>query len=105
MTFGSFLESWRLPGTLLGGLGESLGTFFGVWAAPWATFSDIGGSLGDLLAPNGSQNRLFWILDGFWSPFWEAFGSPGGVWEVIWELFGGLWEVFGCFFLVLSWKV
>ena len=46
---------WLL-GTLLGGLGGSLGTFFGIWAAPWATFSDIGGSLGDLVAPNGSQN-------------------------------------------------
>ena len=72
-----------------------LGTFFGIWTAPWDTFSDLGGSLGDLVAPNGFQNRLFGILDAFWAPFWEAFGSPGGVWEVIWELFGALGNVFG----------
>ncbi len=59
------------------------------------------GILGDLVAPNGFQNRLLWILDGFWAPFWEAFGSPGGVREVIWELFGALWEVLGgCFSLL-----
>ena len=34
-------------------------------------------------------------METFWNPFWEAFGAPGGVWEVIWEPFGGLWEVFG----------
>ena len=88
-------------GTLLGGLGGSLGTIFGIWAGPWATFSDLGGSLGDLVAPNGSQKLLFWSLDTLWDPFWEAFRAPGGVWEVIWEPFGGLWEVFGCFFWVL----
>ncbi len=95
----SFLESWRLLGTLLGGLGGSLGTFFGIWAAPWGTFSDLGGSLVHLGCPNGSQNRLLWILDGFWASFWEAFVSPGGVWEVIWELFDGRWELFGSCFL------
>ena len=46
--------------------------------------------LGDLVAPNGFHNLLFWILDAFWARFWEAFGGPGGVWEVIWELFGAL---------------
>ena len=51
----SFLDSWRLLGTLLGGLGGSLGAFFGIWAAPGGTFSGLGGSLGDLVAPNGSQ--------------------------------------------------
>ena len=53
---GSVLESWRRRGTLLGGLGGALGIFFGIWEAPWDTFSDLGGSLGDLVAPNGSQN-------------------------------------------------
>ena len=48
--------SEALLGTLLGGLGGSLGTFLGIWAAPWGTFSDLGDSLGDLVAPNGSQN-------------------------------------------------
>ena len=51
------------------------------------------------------RTDVFLILDAFWCPFGEAFGFPGGVWEVIWEPFGGLWEVFGCLFLVLSWKV
>ena len=33
----------ELLGTLLGGLGGSLGSFFGIntWAAPWVTFSDL----------------------------------------------------------------
>ena len=31
--------------------------------------------------------------------------SPGGVWEVIWELFDGRWEVLGPFFEVKSGKV
>ena len=60
--------------------------------------------MGDLVAPNGSQNQLFWILDGFWASFWEPFGGPGGVWEVMWELFGalplgGLWLLFFGFVL------
>ena len=103
--WGSFLDSWRLLGTLLAGFGGSSGTFFGIWAAPWGTFSDLGGSLGDLMAPNGSQKSLYSILNAFRGPFWEAFGVPGGVWEVIWEPFWCLWEVSGCFFGVLSWKV
>ena len=99
-TLGVVFGILEAPGDTFGCLGQSLGTFFGIWTAPWATFSDLGGSLGDLVAPNGFQNRLFWILDAFWAPFWEAFGSPGGVWEVIWELFGALWEVFGgCFWV------
>ena len=47
-----------------------LGTLFGIWTAPGGTFSDLGGSLGDLVAPNGFQNRLF----GFWMPFGLHFG-------------------------------
>ena len=65
------------------------------------TFSDLGGSLELLGCPNGSQNRLFGIWDGFWGSFWEVFGSPGGVREVIWEFFGSPWEVFGGCFWVL----
>ncbi len=99
---GSCFESCMLLGTVLAGLGGSLGTFFGIWAAPWASFSDLGGSLEHLACPNGSQNLLFWILDGFWASFWEAFVSPGGVWEVIWKLLDGRWEVFAFIFLVLS---
>ena len=72
------------------GLGVLLGTLFLI--------------LGDLVAPNGFHNRLFWILDAVWAPFWEAFGCPGGVWEVIWHLFGALWEVFGGCFRVLRRK-
>ena len=48
------------------------------------------------MTPNGSQDRLLRIWDIIRASFWEAFGSPGGVWEVIWELSGGFWEVFGC---------
>ncbi len=88
-----------------GGVERSLGIFFGIWTAPWRTFSDLGASLGDLVAPSGLQNRFFSILDAFWAPFWEVFGSPGGVWEVIWELFGALWEVCGGCFWVLCLKL
>ena len=67
---GSFLYDGRLLGMLLGGLGGSLCTFFGIWTSPWATFSGLGGSLGDLVAPNGYHNRCFLILDAFWDPYW-----------------------------------
>ena len=104
MIWGAVFGILEAPGDTFGCLGRSLGTFFGIWTAPWGTFSDLGGSLGDLVAPNGFQNRLFWILDACWAPFWEAFGGPGGVWEVIWEPFGALWEVFGACFWVLCRK-
>ena len=97
------MESWRLLGTLLGGLGGSLGAFFGIWAAPWGTFSGLGGSLGDLVAPNGSQNRLFLISDAFWASFWEVFGSRSGVLGghlgAFWWPLGGLWVFFFGFVL------
>ena len=103
--WGWFLESWRLLGTLLGGLGGSLDVFFGTWAAPWVTFSDLGGFWGDLVAPNGSQNQLFGISDAFWASFLEVFGSRSGVLGghlgASWWLLVGMW----LFFLVLSLKV
>ncbi len=52
--------------------------------------------------PNASKNRLKWIFDVFWDAFCEVFVSPGGVWEVIWELFDGRWELFGCFLFCLG---
>ena len=73
MISGAVFVSLDAPGDTFGCLGQSLGTFFGIWRAPWGTFSDLGGSLGDLVAPNEFQNRLFWILDAFWAQFWEAF--------------------------------
>ena len=80
----SFLE----PGQLLGAL-------FLVLEAPW-------GTLWHQMAP---RTDFF----GFWMRFGIHFGrllGAGGVgWEVIWEPFGGLWEVFGCFLGVLSLKV
>ena len=85
------MEFWRLLGTLLGGLGGSLGTFFGIWAAPWATFSDIGGPLGDLLAPNGSQNRFFGILVAFGLHFGRLLGGRVG----FGRSFGSLLVAFG----------
>ena len=85
--WGSFLESWRLLGTLLGGLGGSLSTFFGIWAAPWGTFSDLGGSLVHL-GPWGSKSipeptfldfgwLLGFILGGFCESGWGLGGHLG----------------------------
>ncbi len=50
----------------MGGLGGSLGLFFGILEDPWDIFSDLGGSLGDLMAPNGSQFyvREIYVLRG-----------------------------------------
>ena len=53
------------------------------------------------MAPSGFESHLYSILDAFRTPFWEAFVSPGGVWEVILELVGALGEVFGGSFRVL----
>ena len=97
-------HSLDAPGDIFCGLRRSLGTFFRIWTAPWATFSDLGCSVGDLVAPNGFQNRLFPILDACWAPFSEASGGAGWLWEVIWEPFGALWETFGACFWVLCRK-
>ncbi len=51
----------------------------------------LGEVLGALVVPLGLKSGPDWILIDFWrlfahfrTPFWEAFLSLGGVWEVIW---------------------
>ena len=101
--WGSFLESWRLLGTLLGGLGGSLGTFLCIWAAPWVTFSGLGGSLGDLVAPSGTKwlpEPIFFyfgcvlgfMLGGFGHDFLIQ-GVPQSIILGAWGLIGPAWKV------------
>ena len=87
----SFLESWRLLGALLGGLGGSLGSFLVSWTFlgtlflileallktfwhhmdPRTDFLDLGRHLGSILED-------FWEFGWVWGVTWEAFGWPLG---------------------------
>ena len=108
--WGWLLESWRLLGTLLGGLGGSSGTFFGIGATLWRTFSDLGGSLGDLVAPNGSQkgrgiHQMAPRTDffGFWIRFGIHFGRLLGPRVGFGRSFGSLLVAFGRSLGVFFW--
>ena len=46
----------------------------------------LGVPLGLKMGPDWIFIDLWRLFDQFRAPFWEAFVSPGGVWEVIWEL-------------------
>ena len=46
----------------------------------------LGVPLGLKMGPDWIFIDLLILFDQFRAPFWEAFVSPGGVWELIWEL-------------------
>ena len=101
--WGSFFDSWRLLGTLLGGLGGSLGTFLGIWAAPSGHFfwswRLLGGPYGTKWLPELTFLDFGCVLGSIWGGFWGPGWGLGGHLGAFWRPLGGLRVFFFVFFL------
>ncbi len=74
-------------------------------AGVWEVISELCGALsdvsGDIVAPNGFENRLFSIFDDLRTPFLGGFcvpgWCPGGHLGGCWCPLGGFWRLFSGF--------